>query len=60
MKVESIFEVTNFRQNTLETVQAKGYGQEAIRAVRNMYPRYTKFVLVGFEVNGKFTPLKLY
>lgn len=59
MKIESIFEVTNFKANTLETVSAKGFGQEAIKAVRTMYPRYSKFVLTGFEADGRFIPLKL-
>lgn len=59
MEILSIFRVTDFK--TLEEFEDayEGSGQEAITYLRKQYPRHTKFVLEGFEINGNFTPIKL-
>lgn len=59
-EVVSIFTVTNYK--TGEQIEEAIIGdlydtQMAIKAVRSLYPRHTKFVLDGFEINGKFVPL---
>ncbi len=59
MEVTSIYEVTNFKDNKTYEEAVNGAGEEAIKYLRTQYPRYTKFILKGFEINGKFKPLKI-
>jgi len=58
MEISTIFEVTEFKTGDgwRETIDDE-VGQAAVRAVRKLYPRHTKFVLAGFEINGIFVPL---
>ncbi len=60
IEVVSIFTVTDYK--TGKRVEEAIIGdlhdtQMAIKAVRSLYPRHTKFVLDGFEINGTFVPL---
>ena len=60
VEVVSIFTVTNYKtgEQIEEAIIGELFdGQAAIRTVRSLYPRHTKFVLEGFEINGTFTPL---
>ena len=59
-EIVSIFTVTDFK--TGKQIEEAIIGdlfdtQLAINTVRSFYPRHTKFVLDGFEINGKFVPL---
>lgn len=56
-EIVSIFHVTEFRTGRFFEEAIIGDGQVAIREVRKMYPRHTKIVLEGFEINGTFVPL---
>lgn len=57
--VVSVFEVTDFRTGKMWREFAHGAGQLPISELRKQYPRFTKFVLEGFELNGTFVHLKL-
>jgi len=58
MDISTVFEVTEFKTGEVwrETIDDE-VGQTAVRAVRKLYPRHTKFVLEGFEIDGNFVPL---
>jgi len=56
-EIVSIFTVTEFKTGKQMEEAIIGDGQSAIRYLRKQYPRHTKFVLDGFEINGKFVPL---
>lgn len=58
-EIISIFTVTVFKTGKQMEEAIIGDGQTAIRYLRKQYPRYTKFVLAGFEIDGAFYPLKL-
>lgn len=57
MQITSIFIVTDYKTGKQEEVTVEGAGQEAIKAVAKEYPRHTKFVLDGFEIDGDYKPL---
>ncbi len=59
MEIVTIFTVTNFRTGKQYEEAIVGSGQQAAKEVRKLYPRHTKFVLEGFEIDGEFKPLKL-
>jgi hypothetical protein len=56
-EIVSIFTVTDYRTLLQKEEAIIGDGQEAIEYLRTQYPRYTKFVLEGFEIDGAFMPL---
>jgi len=56
-EIVSIFSVTEYKTGRQFEEAINGDGQDAIREVRKMYPRYSKFVLEGFEINGMFAPI---
>jgi hypothetical protein len=58
IEVFSVYTVTERNGNQYNEFPA-GYGQESIKELRKEYPRYTKFVLEGFEINGTFKPVDL-
>lgn len=61
-EVSSVFTVTTFVKGSnpkKEEVTVSGYGQSAIAFLRKQYPKFTKFVLEGFEINGNFISLNL-
>ena len=56
--IVSVYEVTDYKTGKRERVFIGGEGQGVIRVLRLDYPRFTKFVLEGFEINGTFVELK--
>lgn len=57
-EVNSIFTVTDYRTGKEdEGIVVSGDGQSAISFLRKQYPRFTKFVLEGFEIEGNFIPV---
>ena len=56
--IASVYEVTDLKTGKRERVFIEGDGQAAARFIRNEYPRFTKFVLEGFEIDGTFVALK--
>jgi hypothetical protein len=59
MEIVTIFTVTDYKSGYQYEEAINGDGQKAAKAVRGMYPRHTKFVLDGFEINGIFVPLDI-
>lgn len=59
MDIVSIFMVVDYKTKEKFTEAIEGSGQDAIGWVRKDYPRFSKFVLRGFEINGKFVPLRI-
>lgn len=53
MEIVSIFKVKDFKTKATHQEAIHGCGQEAINFLRSEYPRYSRFILVGFEINGK-------
>lgn len=58
-EITSVFTVTDYRTGKSDQVTVSGVGQPTISFLRREYPRHTKFVLDGFEINGNFVPLWL-
>lgn len=56
-EIVSVFTVTSYKTGKQIEEAIHGSGQEAIRYLRTQYPRHTKFVLDGFEIDGVFAPL---
>lgn len=56
-EIVSIFAVTSYKTGITKEEAIEGCGQDAIRWLRKQYPRHTKFVLDGFELDGVFVPL---
>ncbi len=54
MKIVSIYTVTNYKTGKMEEVIVEGAGQEPIKHLRGLYPKFSKFVLEGFEVDNNF------
>jgi len=57
MEIVTIYEVTDYKTGKQYEEAILGDGQVAAKAVRAMYPRHTKFVLDGFEIDGTYVPL---
>jgi hypothetical protein len=58
-EIESVYTVTDYRTGKQTEEFILGEGQAAARQVMSKYPRFTKFVLDGFVINGTFVPLRL-
>lgn len=58
-RIESEFEVTDYRTGKRWEVPVFGAGEEAVKAVRREFPRFSKIVLKGFSINGEFKRLNL-
>ena len=58
-EIVSVYEVTDFKTGKMERVSITGDGEATARFIRSKYPKLSKFVLEGFEINGNFVPLKL-
>lgn len=58
-EIVSIFTVTELKTGKQIEEAIIGCGQEAIRYLRKQYPKFTKFVLDGFEIDDQFFPLQL-
>lgn len=59
MEIISVFIVTEFKTGAQYTEFVEGCGQEAINIMRKSYPRFSKFVLEGFEIDGDFKRVRL-
>jgi hypothetical protein len=59
MEITSVFIVTEFKSGKQWREHIEGDGQFAMKEIRDLYPRHTKFVLEGFEIDGVFKPLIL-
>ena len=57
-QIVSHYEVTDYKTGKRERVFISGDGQTAARFIRKQYPKFTKFVLEGFEIDNVFFPLK--
>jgi hypothetical protein len=58
-EVNTVFEVTEYKTGDMYEHVYQGYGQKAITEVRKEYPRHSKFVLLGFEFDGIFKPVRI-
>lgn len=54
MEIVSVYTVTEYGTGKQYTEFPEGYGQETIKNLRKLYPKWTKFVLEGFEIDGDF------
>lgn len=59
MEIVSVFKVKDFKTKATHQEAIHGCGQEAINFLRSEYPRYSRFILIGFEINGKTIKVKL-
>lgn len=59
MEVYSIFTITTRDGKVHEGEAIEGSGQDVMKFLRKIYPRLTKFVLEGFEIDGVFKRLSL-
>jgi hypothetical protein len=58
--IESVFEVVEYKRNeiTSRTEQTwEGSGEKTMTAVRQGNPRWARFKLIGFRVNGELKEL---
>ena len=51
--VKSIYTVTSYVTGKSEQVKVSGCGEKSIAYLRKQYPKFTKFVLDAFEINGE-------
>lgn len=58
-EIVSVYTVTEMATGKQYEEAPMGDGQKAINSLRKDYPKFTKFVLEGFEINGKYFPLNL-
>lgn len=58
-EIESVYTVVELATGNEHEAVEKGDGQKAISSLRKKHPRFTKFLLEGFDINGKFVPLNL-
>jgi hypothetical protein len=56
-EIKSVFVAINYRTGAETEVIEDGAGQEAVTKAMSKFPRHTKFVLDGFEIDGYFVPL---
>lgn len=59
MEIESIFVLTDQRTQNREEVRVSGPAGEAIKFLRLEYPKRTKFVFEGHDIDGNWKPLKI-
>lgn len=58
-EVVSIFTVTDYRTGNQWDEYMDGNGDTGFLQLKKKYPRHTKFVLEGFEIDGDFHRLDL-
>lgn len=58
-KTTTIFTVTDYNTNEVFEEAIEGDVNEAIDFLRNEYPKFSKIVLKGFEIEDQFIPLDL-
>jgi hypothetical protein len=54
MEISSVFTVTDFKTGKSYSEEIQGSGQEPIKFLRGKYPKFSKFVLEGFSIDGNF------
>jgi hypothetical protein len=59
-EIVSVYKVIDYKTNSSYIEFVNGSGQQAIKFLRGQYPRFTKFLLEGFEIDGDFKPAELY
>lgn len=59
-KVTSIYTVIDYKTGAEVQEEVTGAGEGAIRYLRKKFPRFTKYVLEGFNIDGVFKPLGIY
>jgi hypothetical protein len=60
MEILSMYEVYEAKTGKVFEEAIEDVGQGAIEYLRKQYPRYSRFVLTGFEIDGKFRKLQLW
>lgn len=59
MEIVSIFAVTDYKTGKSYREFKEGFGQDIVKSLRGEYPRFSKIVLEGFEIDSAFKPLDL-
>lgn len=54
-----VFVVTDYETNEVFEEVIEGNANDAVEFLRKEYPKYSKFVLKGFETEGNFIPVDL-
>lgn len=54
----SIFKVHDLKTNISYRYEVTGTGQESVSYLRKKIPFFSRIVLEGFKINGKFVPLR--
>ena len=60
MEILSLFDVHEAKTGKVFEEAIEGSGQGPIEFLRKEYPRYSKFILTGFEIDGKYRKLQLW
>jgi len=58
-KIVSVYRVVDFKTGREERVFIEGAGNHVIAALRKDYPRFSRFILEGHEIDGTFVELDL-
>lgn len=59
MEIASVFTVVDYKTKEESRWEIGGYGQDGIKELRKDFPRFSKFVLEGWNINGNYVPLKI-
>lgn len=59
MDITSVYRVIDSKTGKEYTEFMKGAGNEVIAALRKDYPRFSRFILEGHEIDGTFVELDL-
>lgn len=59
MDIKSIFSITIYKTGEQFEEIVNGCGQSVVSTVMSKYPRHSKVVLDGFEINNNFVPLRI-
>jgi len=59
MEIASVFRVVDYKTKEKFEEIIEGCGEDAISFLRKEYPKFSRFVLLGFEINGDFVPLMI-
>jgi hypothetical protein len=58
-EISSVFTVIEYKTGKEQEIVEEGSGQKTMKLLRAKFPRHTKFVLEGFEIDGEFIPLEI-
>lgn len=59
MEISTIFTVIDYKTGISYEEEIEGVGEGAIQFLRKQYPRFTKIVIEGFNINGVFSPVRI-